>query len=129
MQILSMLLAQDSNGVQAVVVLIQLAVITAFFAGLWATFTKAGQPGWACLVPFYNLYILLKIAGRPGWWILLFLIPLVNIVVSIIAYIDFAKSYGKGAGFGIGLLFLSFIFFPILGFGDARYQGPAAAAA
>lgn len=89
-------------------------------------FTKANQPGWAILIPIYNFYILLKIAGRPGWWLLLFLIPLVNLVICFMVALDIAKSFGKGTGFGLGLFFLSFIFYPILGFGSAAYQGAPA---
>jgi uncharacterized protein DUF5684 len=97
---------------------------------MWKVFTKAGKPGWAAIIPFYNLYVLLKIAGRPGWWLILFLIPLVNIVIAFVLYVDVAKSFGKGAAFGIFLLgFFSFIGYPILGFGSAAYQGPAAARA
>ena len=103
-------------------------LITVFLiAALWKIFSKAGQPGWACIVPFYNIYVLLKIVGRPGWWLILMLIPLVNIVISIIVYIDLAKSFGKGVGYGLGLVFLPFIFMPMLGFGSAQYVGPAAA--
>jgi uncharacterized membrane protein YhaH (DUF805 family) len=68
----------------------------------------------------------MKIAGRPGWWLILFLIPLVNLIISILVSLDLAKSFGKGAGFGLGLAFLGPIFYPILGFGSARYNGPAA---
>ncbi|PYI95331.1 MAG: signal peptidase I [Verrucomicrobia bacterium] len=82
--------------------LIALLVIVA----TWKVFTKAGQPGWASIIPIYNLYIWCKIVGRPWWWILLMLIPLVNFVVAIILCIDLAKSFGKGAGFGIGLALL-----------------------
>jgi Family of unknown function (DUF5684) len=92
----------------------------------WKVFTKAGHPGWACLVPIYNIYILLKIAGRPGWWLILFLIPIVNFVISIIVSIDVAGSFGKSTLFGLGLAFLPFIFYLILGFGDAKYIGPRA---
>ncbi len=92
-------------------------------ASLWKVFEKAGHPGWACLVPFYNIYILLKIANKPGWWMLLFFIPLVNFIVSIVISIDVAKAFGKDTGFGIGLALLGFIFYPILAFGDAEYQG------
>ena len=92
---------------------------------LWKVFTKAGQPGWAALVPVYNLIVLLQIVGRPIWWFILFLIPLVGLVVAIIVAIDVAKSFGKGVGFGIGIAFLGFIFYPILGFGDAQYVGPS----
>ena len=103
-------------------VLIALLLIVA----TWKVFTKAGQPGWASLIPIYNLYIWCKIVGRPGWWIILLLIPLVDIIIGIILCIDMAKSFGKGAGFGIGLALLGIIFWPILGFGSAQYQGPAA---
>jgi hypothetical protein len=67
--------------------------------------TKAGQPGWASIIPIYNLYIWCKIVGRPWWWILLMLIPFVNFIILIILCIDTAKSFRKGAGFGIGLAF------------------------
>jgi uncharacterized membrane protein YhaH (DUF805 family) len=105
------------------------AVMLFMIAAMWKVFSKAGQPGWAILIPIYNLYVMCKIAGRPGWWILLMFIPLVNLIIVIILDIDIAKSFGKGAAFGIGLLLLPFIFFPILGFGSAQYQGPAAGAA
>ena len=93
---------------------------------MWKVFTKAGQPGWAAIIPIFNLYIMCKIAGRPGWWLILLLIPFVNFIIAIILCIDIAKNFGKGAGFGIGLAFLGFIFFPVLGFGSATYQGNAA---
>lgn len=110
------------------ILLIELALLVFFIATFWKIFTKAGQPGWACLIPIYNLYILLKIVGRPWWWLILFIIPLVGIVVSIIVSIDVAKSFGKSVAFGIGLILLGFIFYPILAFGKAEYQGPVAAA-
>ncbi|MDF3058602.1 MAG: signal peptidase [Rariglobus sp.] len=103
--------------------LFQLALAVLIIAAIWKVFTKAGQPGWAAIIPFYNLYVLLKVAGRPGWWLLLFLIPIVNVVMAIIVAIDVAKAFGKGTGFGVGLAFLGVIFYPILGFGDATYQG------
>jgi hypothetical protein len=94
-------------------------------AGFWKLFEKAGQPGWACLIPIYNIYILLKIAGRPGWWIILLLIPIVNIVINIIVAIDVAKAFGQSAVFGIVLNFLLCgIGYVILGFGNYRYLGP-----
>jgi uncharacterized membrane protein YhaH (DUF805 family) len=110
--------------------IIYAAIVIPMIAAMWKVFTKAGHPGWACLIPIYNLYIMCKIAGRPGWWVILMFIPLVNLIIIIILVIDIAKSFGKGVGFGIGLLLLPFIFYPILGFGSAQYQGrPAAAAA
>jgi hypothetical protein len=67
-----------------------------------------------------------KIAGRPGWWVILLLIPYLNLIFWIILMVDLAKSFGKGIGFAVGMILLSFIFIPILGFGDAEYQGPSA---
>jgi hypothetical protein len=95
---------------------------------MWKIYTKAGKPGWAVLIPIYNLYILLEIVGRPWWWLLLFFVPLVNVVVAVLIPFDLAKSFGKGAGFGLGLIFLNMIFILILGFGSAEYVGPSAAA-
>lgn len=101
--------------------LVWLAVVVLIVASMWTVFTKASQPGWACLIPFYNVYILLKISGKPGWWLILFLIPVVNLIIAIITYIALAANFGKGAGFAIGMVFLPIVFFPILAFGDATY--------
>jgi Family of unknown function (DUF5684) len=87
-------------------------------------FTKAGQPGWAALIPFYSAYILTKIAGRPGWRVLMLMIPFVNLAFGILLAIDIAKAFGQGAAFGVVLLFLlSGIGYLILGFGEYRYVG------
>jgi hypothetical protein len=102
------------------------AFMILMIAACWKIFSKAGQPGWASIIPIYNWYILCKIVGRPGWWVILLLIPFVNFIIGIILCIDLAKSFGKGVGFGIGLILLGLIFFPILGFGSAQYQGPTA---
>jgi hypothetical protein len=115
------------NGLTLLLV-VEVAIIIVVLAGMWKVFTKAGQPGWAIIIPIYNAYILCKIAGRPGWWVLLLLIPLVNLVIAILLAIDVAKNFGKGAGFGLGLAFLGPIFYPILGFGSATYRAPAVAA-
>ncbi|OGI41483.1 MAG: signal peptidase I [Candidatus Muproteobacteria bacterium RBG_16_62_13] len=108
--------------------LVYLAIVIILIASFWKVFSKAGQPGWASIIPIYNIIVMLQIVGRPWWWILLMLIPIVGIVISIIVSIDMAKSFGKGTGFGIGLALLGFIFYPILGFGSATYQGPSAKA-
>ena len=126
------LLAQDttdyttSAGTSPVPAIIGLLVALLMIVAMWKVFVKAGQPGWASIIPIYNLYVWCKIVGRPGWWIILMLIPFVNIIVGIVLCIDMAKSFGKGAGFGIGLAFLGIIFLPILGFGSAQYLGAAA---
>ncbi len=106
--------------------LIGLALVVFLIAAFWKVFTKAGEPGWAAIVPIYNIIVLLKICGKPLWWIILFLIPVVNFVIALLVSISLAKSFGKGTGFGIGLFLLGFIFYPVLAFGDAKYQGPQA---
>lgn len=112
-------------GVLGPVLIVYGIVLILMIAALWKVFTKAGEPGWAAIVPFYNYFVMLKISGRPGWWLVLMLIPLVNIVILIILMIDLAKSFGKGGGFAALLILLPFIGFPVLGFGSARYLGPA----
>jgi len=99
------------------------AFILLIVASMWKVFSKAGQPGWAAIIPIYNIYVMCKVAGRPGWWLLLMLIPFVNLIVAIILNVDIAKRFGKGIGFAIGMILLPFIFWPILGFGSAQYQG------
>lgn len=107
--------------------IIWLALIVFFIAVGWKIFTKAGQPGWAAIIPIYSAYILIaKIIGRPWWWLLLCFVPIVSIVIAIILAIDLAKCFGKGTGFGVGLALLGIIFAPILAFGDATYKGPVA---
>ena len=108
--------------------LIMLTIAIILIASLWKLFIKAGQPGWASLIPIYNTIVLLQIADKPIWWIILLLIPVVNIVVSILVMIAVAEKFGQGAGFGLGLAFLPCIFFPILGFGSATYCGASVAA-
>ena len=103
--------------------LIQLALIVLMVVSMWKIFDKAGKPGWAALVPIYNLVVLLQIIDKPVWWIILFLIPLVNFIIMIICTIALAARFGKGGGYAAGLIFLPFIFYPMLAFGSDQYQG------
>lgn len=130
------LLQQDSSnqisgaaaaGIGVVGLVIYLAFLAFFIAVGWKIFAKAGQPGWAVIVPIYNLIVLMKIVGKPAWWFVLMLIPFVNLIIGILVSIELAKVFGKSTGFGLGLAFLGIIFGPILAFGDARYQGAPAA--
>jgi len=107
-----------------IMILIFIAIFLFEIIAVWKVFAKAGRGGWECLIPIWSAYVLLKIAGKPGWWLLLLLIPLVNVVIGIMVLIDLAKAFGKGTGFGVGLALLAFIFYPILGFGDAKYTKP-----
>lgn len=116
-----------STVVGSIVGLLYLAVFVLLIAGFWRVFSKAGQPGWAAIVPIFNTLTLLRVVGRPWYWLLLMLIPIVNLVLLIIVFLDLAKSFGKSAGFGVCTVFFSFVTIPMLGFGDAVYRGPAAA--
>lgn len=106
------------------IILLYGAIIVLMIAAMWTIFTKAGKPGWAAIVPIYNMIVLLEIVGKPWWWLLLMLIPIVNIVIIIIVYHQLSLSFGKDVGFTIGLILLGIVFIPLLAFGDAKYIGP-----
>lgn len=110
-------------GAMCFVQLIQLALVVVMLAGMWKVFVKAGKPGWAAIIPIYNIVVLLEIVGKPIWWVVLMLIPCVNIVVMILVCIELAKCFKKDPIYGVGLALLGFIFWPILGFGSAEFQG------
>jgi hypothetical protein len=127
------LFAQYSNtssgvnaGIGILFFLLAVAIYLFFGYCFGRIFQKAGRPLWEGFVPIYSVYVMLKIVGRPGWWLILYIIPIVNIVITIIVYYDLARSFGKGVGFTLGLFFLWFIFIPILALSDAQYVGPAA---
>lgn len=90
---------------------------------MWIIFRKAGKPGWAAIVPFYNLYVLFDITWGSGMRFLLLLIPIYNIILSIQTQMRLAKAFGKSGGFAAGLVFLPYIFIPLLAFGKETYQG------
>ena len=111
-------------------VIIWLAIVVFMLFVMWRVFEKAGKPGWAAIIPIYNMLVLLDIAGKPWWWIFAFLlgaIPIVGsilvLVVTILIYYSVAVNFGKGGGFTVGLILLPIVFFPILAFGDAQYVG------
>lgn len=118
--------AGAAMGALAVIAIVYLALVIVWIAGMWKAFEKAGKPGWAAIVPIYNVIIWLELANKPVWWIILILlIPFVNLIVLIITLNGVAKSFGRGVGTTIGLVILPFIFWPVLGFGSAQYQGGA----
>jgi hypothetical protein len=98
-----------------------LAIAAVMLISMWKIYSKAGQPGWAVLVPIYNLIVLLNIVRKPVWWILLMFIPFVSFIIVILIYLELAKVYGKSTGFGLGIIFLPIIFLPMLAFGDSKY--------
>lgn len=114
--------AAAAGGIAIGWVLFNIVIGLIVLVAAWRIFTKAGQPGWAVLVPIYNAIVFLKVAGKPWWWLFLMMIPFANIVFAIIATVSLAKNFGKGGGFAAGLIFLPMIFYPMLGFGSAKYQ-------
>ena len=128
-----LLLQDDAGGIFALFtggfgLVCWLILVVLIVAGFWKTFEKAGQPGWAAIIPIYNIYVLMKVAGRPGWWLLLYFIPIVNIIIPILIGIDVAQKFGKDTLYGILLLWLLMpIGFLLLGFSDAEYMGKSAA--
>lgn len=116
-------LAAMSSTVLYLAVFISCALIILVIAGNWKVFEKAGVAGWKCLIPIYNLYLLLIIAGKPWWWLILMFIPIVSVVIYLLAMLALAERFGKGPLFGVGLFFLPVIFFPLLGFDSSEYRG------
>ena len=108
-------------------ILIGLVLWLVAIIGTWKVFDKAGKPGWAAIIPIYQLIVWQEVTGRPVWWFILLCIPFVGFVMWFIISIDMAKSFGKDVGFGVGIALIPFILLPMLGFGSDQYQGPAAA--
>ncbi len=111
-------------GFMTIYYIVILAIAIVNIIGMWKMFDKAGKPGWAALIPFYNNYCLFDMAWGNGWMFLLLLVPCVNYIFLIILAFKLSSAFGRGVGFGFGLLFLTPIFYMILGFGDAEYIGP-----
>lgn len=104
--------------------LICMAISIFTLVSMWKIFKKAGKPGWAAIVPIYNIIVMLEIAELPMWYIALYCIPFANIYAMFKTYIELAHKFGKSTGFGVGIAFLSPIFLGILAFGkDVNYVG------
>jgi hypothetical protein len=100
-------------------------LIAVALAGAWNVFAKAGRPGWEAIVPLYNVYVLTVITAQPWWVFVLCLIPFVNLLAMGFLYLKLAERFGQTWPYAVGLLFLPFVFFPLLGFGQARYSAPS----
>ncbi len=114
---------EAAGGIGAVMGIIWIALALLMIISVGKVFVKAGKPGWAVIIPIYNTIVMIEVAGKPIWWFLLLLIPVVNLVISILLLVEVAKKFGKGGGFAVGLLFLPIIFWPMLAFGSAEYEG------
>jgi hypothetical protein len=114
---------EAAAGMGAGMTILFIVIGVLMIVSMWKVFTKAGKPGWAAIIPIYNFVVMLQIAQKPEWWIILMLIPFVNIIIGIIVAVAIAEKFGKSSGFAIGMILLPIVFYPILAFGDARYQG------
>lgn len=101
--------------------IIEILCAALVLTGYWRIYEKAGRPGWAAVIPIYNVVVLLQIVERPLWWAIFFFIPVINIVFSLIVHLELAERFGKGPLFGLGMAFFPVIFVPILGFGGAQF--------
>jgi len=122
--------ANNAGGIMAIMgslMLIIFALTLIIIIAYWKIFTKAGKPGWAAIIPIYSGIVLLEIVGKPIWWIILFLIPGVNIIIAIIVIHRLSIAFGKDIGMTLLLLLIPIVGYPVLAFGDAKYIGPAAA--
>ena len=115
---------EPNLGVFFVTFLVSIGIAVLYLYCMWRIYDKAGKPGWAALIPGHNTVQTFEIIGRPGWWFFLTLIPFVNFIIMIMMVFELARVFGKDTGFGFGILFLSFIFIPILALGSAEYEGP-----
>jgi hypothetical protein len=133
MQLTTVLLQANSEAGAAVagafflvMLLVSLLIAVATIAGMWKTFSKAGEPGWAAIIPIYNVYVMTQIGDNEWWWLLLLLVPIVNLYAQYKIFKGVSEAFGQGLGITLGLFFLPFVFFPILGFGDFEYVGAPA---
>jgi len=110
------------NDTSNVLIIVYLVILVISIAAFWRIFTKAGKPGWAVLIPIYNIIVLLEICEKPVWWILLLLIPLVNIIIMIVVYVALLEKFGKPGWHVILLLLFGIIYIPYLGFSNAQYK-------
>jgi hypothetical protein len=113
---------QINFAVIGLLLVVDFALIALMVAAMWRIYTKAGKPGWAAIVPIYNVVVMLEIAGKPMIWLVWLLIPFVNIYFGLALLFAFARKFGKGVGFALGMIFLAPIFYPLLAWGDAQYN-------
>ena len=109
--------------------IVWIAIMVFMIISWWIVFKKAGQPGWAILIPIYNFLVILRVASKPWWWVFALLLaiipfagPILLLVAMIFIFHGISKNFGQGAGFTVGLVLLSIVFVPILAFGDYKWK-------
>jgi len=111
---------QAATTMSSTASLMILAFVLLVLISMWRVYERAGEPGWAILIPIYNTYVLTRIGRVSGWWVLAMFVPLLNVVALFVISIGVAERFNRGAGFGIGLTILPFIFYPMLAWGDGQ---------
>lgn len=107
--------------------LICLCLVILTIVAKWKVFKKANVDGWECLIPIHNEVVELKLGGIKTYWYflnLLFICGIGPIILSFWSRIELAKAFGKGAGFGVLMVFFPYICYPILAWGNAEYKQP-----
>jgi Family of unknown function (DUF5684) len=117
--------AQQDPLITILILAVELIAAVMSVMVMWTIYERAGQPGWASLVPIYNMIVLMNVAGRPAWWFLLMGIPIVNLVIWFMICMDLAVAFDRGIPFAAGLFLVPFVFFPLMAFGEPDYVGPA----
>jgi len=117
------------KGMGAGGIIVYIAIMVFMIVTLWIVFKKAGQPGWAAIIPIFNFLVILRVASKPWWWvfsILLMIIPIAGIILFLVVWIlicnGISKNFGQSTGFTVGLVLLSIVFIPILAFGDYQWK-------
>jgi hypothetical protein len=112
----------EATSIPPVVIVLYIALFAVLIVSMWKVFVKAGKPGWAAIVPLYNSWVMVQIAGKPPLWFFLLFVPIVNFVIAILLYIEISKRFGKGGGFAAVLILFPYVGFPMLAFGKAQYN-------
>lgn len=117
------------KGMGTGMLIVWIAIMVFMIISWWIVFKKAGQPGWAILIPIYNFLVILRVASKPWWWVFALLLaiipfagPILLLVAMIFIFHGISKNFGQGAGFTVGLVLLSIVFVPILAFGDYKWK-------
>ena len=78
--------------------------------GTWKLYEKAGRKRWEAFVPVYNAIVLMKIINRPSWWTLLLFIPIINLIMIPVVWVETLRSFGKNSTLDtwLGLFTLGF---------------------
>lgn len=111
-----------SNILVPAILVVSLILMVIILAATWEIFIKAGQPGWASIIPIYNMVVMLKVVKKPTWWVILIFVPIGNFIIGLVVHYELAKVFGKGFGYTLGLIILPFIFYPMLASRNAIYN-------